>query len=194
MNEHKMHLCLYKPAEDRTFSRKDKFAKHLRVHGLSLESPQVQRWTRLLPERALGCGFCVRYFDNFEDRFQHVAAHFEQGCTRSSWSRSTVLLSLLTQPFVISEWQSLQGTIIDLATSISWPESSSTDSLQRRLEDGTTDGSNLAIAAYNLSSLCSGEAKPVGSHKDLRIPANPVYAVSNSADHLGSFETGMLQR
>ena len=30
MNEHKMHLCLYKPAEDRTFSRKDKFAKHLR--------------------------------------------------------------------------------------------------------------------------------------------------------------------
>lgn len=30
MNEHKMHLCIYKPAQDRTFSRKDKFAKHLK--------------------------------------------------------------------------------------------------------------------------------------------------------------------
>lgn len=164
------------------------------MHGLSLESPQVKGWTRLLPERALGCGFCVKYFDSFEDRFQHVAAHFEQGCPKSSWSRSIVLLSLLTQPFVNPEWKSLQDNVTDLATSISWPESSSTDSLQRRLEDGMVDGPNLAIAAYNLSSLCSGEAKPIGSEKCIEKSAKPAYAMNNSAGHSDPNESGMLQR
>ena len=158
MVEHKMHLCLYKPTEDRTYFRKDKFAKHLQVHGLSLESPQVAPWGQLIPERVLGCGFCVHYFDKFEERAQHVAFHFEQGCRKESWDRSTVISSLLARPFVASHWLSLHSSNSPDAISagVSWSDSSSTDELQRRLENDVDNGLDLAVAAYNLSSLCPG--------------------------------------
>ena len=158
--EHKMHLCLHKSATDRTYFRKDKFAKHLQVHGLGLESPQVASWSQQLPERVLGCGFCVLYFETFEERSQHVAHHFEQGYRKESWTQSTVILSLLSQPSVSSHWLFLQSSASHGTSDsmISWPESSSTDVLQRRLENVTEDGQELAIAAYNLSSLCLGGA------------------------------------
>ena len=154
---HKMHLCIYKPVAGRTFHRRDKFAKHLQVHGLTLESPQVARWSRPRNERRLGCGFCVKNFATFEERSQHVACHFEQGRRREGWSQSTVINSLLTQPSVRTHWDSLLDTSSNSAnvSCISWPPSSSTDALQHRLEDAVTDGCELAIMAYNLSSLCS---------------------------------------
>lgn len=157
--EHKMHLCLHKSATDRTYFRKDKFAKHLQVHGLGLESPQVTNWSQQLPERVLGCGFCVLCFDTFEERSQHVAHHFEQGYRKELWTQSTVILSLLSQPSVSSHWLFLRSNanhFIPSNSMISWPESNSTDVLQRRLENVTDDGQDLAIAAYNLSSLCMG--------------------------------------
>ena len=185
MVKHKMHLCLHKPPADRTYFRKDKFAKHLRVHGLGLESPQVAHWSRPLSERVLGCGFCVHYFNSFEERSQHIAGHFESGCRKDSWCQSTVIQSLLTQPSVTPYWQSLQSSTLRVTSnsSVSWPESSSTDVLQRRLEDASENGRDLAVAAYNLSSLCLGEAEKIaGDEKpeawdqsidDIRHDADP---------------------
>lgn len=185
--EHKMHLCLHKPTEDRTYFRKDKFANHLRVHGLSLESTQVAHWCQPLHERVLGCGFCVHYFDRFEERSQHVASHFEQGYRKDSWNRSTVILSLLAQPFVTLHWLSLQESASRMASNayISWPESSSTDVLQRRLEDGSEDGLDLAVAAYNLSSICSGEREKI---KSKPIPEHPANSLGHDAGPFNLFQ------
>lgn len=222
MVKHRMHLCLYKSLEDRTYHRKDKFIKHLksvfrksavigtcnqtlpqrrkaesnyilRVHGLGLESPQAKLWSRQLPERTLGCGFCVQYFETFEERSQHVATHFEQGSRKKSWSGSTVILSLLNQPFISSDWQSLRREISDLYTisDISWPESSSTDSLQRRLECGTESGRDLAIAAYNLSSLCAGDVNMTGPNEGMEALQYPIGSIDSLAD-LEFFRTDMV--
>ena len=167
----------------------------LRVHGLSLESPQVSKWSReLLPERTLGCGFCVQYFETFEERFQHVASHFEQGWRKESWSRSTVILSLLAQPGINSDWQFLRSRISGPCTisDISWPESSSTDSLQRRLESDTERGRDLALEAYKLSSLCGGGTKRIGLNQGMEILPNSNSSIHNHADPLDLFPTDTM--
>lgn len=169
---------------------KDEYNFIYRVHGLGLESPQVKNWSRqLIPERTLGCGFCVQYFETFEERFQHVASHFEQGCRKKSWSRSTVILSLLAQPSINPDWQSLRGQISGVCTisDISWLESSSTNSLQRRLESGTESGRDLAIAAYNLSSLCAGDTKRVSHDEGVEVLENPIGSIDKHVDSVGFF-------
>ena len=129
----------------------------------------------------------MQYFETFEERSQHVASHFEQGCRKRLWSRSTVILSLLTQPFIDSEWKSLRSKVSGLCniSGISWPESSSTDSLQRRLESGTEIGRDLARAAYNLSSLCA----EVGHNEGIKVLQDPLGSIDNHADFLDFFRT-----
>ena len=119
-----------------------------------------------------------------------MASHFEQGCRKRSWSRSTVILSLLAQPFINSDWQSLRRGVPGLGTisGISWPESSSSDSLQRRLESGTENGRDLAIAAYNLSSLCDG----VGPDEVMEAPQGPIGSIGNDAILLDFFRTDAM--
>ena len=115
-----------------------------------------------------------------------MASHFEQGCRKESWSRSTVILNLLAQPFINSEWQSLRAESSGLFTEsdISWPESSSTDSLQHRLEIGTESGRDLAIAAYNLSSLCAGDIKFLDANEGIEALQNRAGSMNNYTEPL----------
>lgn len=153
--EHNAHLCLAKEIEARTWVRKDKFIKHLASHGLSSNSPQVARWTRKLPNRLSGCGFCIRGFNDFNERSLHVAKHFESGCDRADWDRSKVILGLLSQPHTAISWQSLLGGSFGGRPSpdIAWSEELA-PGIQKRLEEGQDSGHNLALAAFQSSSLC----------------------------------------
>ena len=97
-----------------------------------------------------------------------------------------MILNLLAQPFINSDWQSLRAESSGLFTEsdISWPESSSTDSLQHRLEIGTESGRDLAIAAYNLSSLCAGDIKNIDANEGTETLRNPVGSIDNYAEPL----------
>ncbi len=155
MFEHSAHLCLAKAIEARTWVRKDKFVKHIAGHGLSSNSLQVTKWTRKLPNRLSGCGFCIRGFDDFNERSLHVAKHFESGCDRANWDRSKVILGLLSQPRTTLSWQSLLGERFggQPAPAISWSEDLA-PGIQKRLEEAQDSGPNLAQAAFQSSSLC----------------------------------------
>lgn len=153
--EHNAHLCLAKEIEARTWVRKDKFVKHLISHGLSSNSPQVARWTRKLPNRLSGCGFCIRGFNDFNERSLHVAKHFESGCDRADWDHSKVILGLLSQPHTAMSWQSLLGERFGGQPSpqIAWSEELA-PGIRNRLEEGQDSGYDLALAAFQSSSLC----------------------------------------
>ena len=153
--EHNAHLCLAKDEAARTWVRKDKFVKHLAIHGLSGNCSQVARWSRKLPPRISGCGFCVQGFNDANKRCLHVAKHFESGCDRSDWDRSKVILGLLGQPRTALSWQSLLGAAFggEPAPPVSWSEEFA-PGIQKRLEDGQENGHDLALAAFQSSSLC----------------------------------------
>ena len=153
--EHNAHLCVAKDESSRTWVRKDKFVKHLAGHGLSSTCPQVAKWSRKLPPRISGCGFCIRGFHDSNERSVHVAKHFESGCDRSDWDLSKVILGQLGQPRTALSWQSILGATFGGHPSppISWSESLA-PGIQKRLEEGRENGHDLALAAFQLSSLC----------------------------------------
>ena len=153
--EHNAHLCLAKDEAARTWVRKDKFVKHLASHGLSRDCAQVKRWSRKLPSRISACGFCIRGFNDSNERCLHVAKHFESGSERAEWDRSKVILGLLSLPRTAMSWQSLLGATFRGKPSppISWSEEL-TPGIQKRLEESKENGHDLALAAFELSSLC----------------------------------------
>ena len=153
--EHNAHLCVAKDESARTWVRKDKFVKHLASHGLSSSCPQVAKWSRKLPPRISGCGFCIRGFNDSNERSLHVAKHFESGSQRTDWDHSKVILGQLGQPRTALSWQSILGATFGGQPSppISWSESLASG-IQKRLEEGRENGHDLALAAFELSSLC----------------------------------------
>ena len=173
--EHNAHLCLAKDEAARTWVRKDKFVKHLAIHGLSSNCSQVARWSRKLPPRISGCGFCVRGFNDANERCLHVAKHFESGSDRSEWDRSKVILGLLSQPRTALSWQSLLGGAFggEPAPPVSWSEDLAPE-IQKRLEEGQENGHDLALSAFQSSSLCRmaayeqpGDNREAGPLRDL---------------------------
>lgn len=135
------HVCALKDLSARLFFSKEKFIKHLRSHDLPSDCRQLDEWRRPLPEQVWGCGFCVKVFDNVEERLFHISRHFERGKTRADWDPSRVLLSLLTLPCVANEW--VLRVNVELRVEYygqTWPELSwskeDATALQRRVTSG----------------------------------------------------------
>ena len=179
--EHHAHTCLAKDEAARTWVRKDKFVKHLASHGLSSDCAQVARWSRRLPPRISGCGFCVRGFNDSNERSLHVAKHFESGCDRTEWDRSKVILGLLSQPRTALSWQSLLGATFkgQPAPPISW-SSALAPEIQKRLEEGQENGHDLALAAFQSSSLCR---PPTGDQLSSNQQDGPIHDPNEDTVH-----------
>jgi hypothetical protein len=67
-------------------ARKEHFRDHLREHGMTNISPGASTWT--FPVNSAwprDCGFCDDRFIAWEVRADHVAAHFQQGASISTW-------------------------------------------------------------------------------------------------------------
>jgi hypothetical protein len=91
------HLDSNKTLANHTFNRKDFLAQHVKGMHLKLADHNIRNafqvpdeWSneisheRLNPE-AVWCGICLESFDCVPERMAHVAAHFQAGCTMSSW-------------------------------------------------------------------------------------------------------------
>lgn len=150
------HACALKNLSARRFASKERFIKHIRSHELPSDCRQLEEWKRLLPEQVWGCGFCVKVFDNVDERLFHISRHFERGMTRADWDPSRVVLSLLTLPYIANEW--VLRLHVELGVEYydqAWPEIawSKEDAmvLQRRVTSGQESGTDLAESAFSKS-------------------------------------------
>lgn len=85
--------CVHRKESDRDFWRKDHLADHIRrVHlpGLNKPVPNslLSAWkikNPAMPNIHLRCGFCGISTRKWEDRNDHVFAHFKEGVSKSAW-------------------------------------------------------------------------------------------------------------
>ncbi|KAF6802550.1 benzoate 4-monooxygenase cytochrome p450 [Colletotrichum sojae] len=85
---HNHTACHERPAEARSFGRKDHLVQHLRVmHKLEALPPRVDEWrARPAEEVASRCGFCGAALATWGRRTEHLAAHFRKGATMAEWT------------------------------------------------------------------------------------------------------------
>lgn len=85
LETHGHQPCVEKGLEARTFYRKDHLRQHLRLmHGSQL-LPHMDLWkveAKFINSR---CGFCQERFTAWQDRVDHIAAHFKDGRKMLEW-------------------------------------------------------------------------------------------------------------
>lgn len=88
LESHNHAACHERPAEARSFGRKDHLVQHLRVmHKLEALPPRVDEWrARAAEDVASRCGFCGAALATWGRRTEHLAAHFRKGATMAEWT------------------------------------------------------------------------------------------------------------
>ena len=85
LESHGHRLCAEKGQEARTFFRKDHLRQHLRLmHECEFE-PHMEQWKTSVTFVNSRCGICTARFTRWDERNDHLAAHFKEGRTMSEW-------------------------------------------------------------------------------------------------------------
>lgn len=86
LESHNFMACQEKTLQERTFYRKDHLRQHLKLmHGVKFEST-MEAWKTTTNEIKSTCGFCPSKFSTWQQRADHLAAHFRNGADMSNWS------------------------------------------------------------------------------------------------------------
>ncbi|GME27333.1 c2h2 type zinc finger containing protein [Neofusicoccum parvum] len=87
LQRHNYAPCLTAPQPSRTFTRKDKLIQHLgQVHKQSQMSPTMQTWCRRVSRNiAIACGICGVRLSTWNERVEHISAHFADGLDMRYW-------------------------------------------------------------------------------------------------------------
>ncbi|KAI7367651.1 hypothetical protein KC354_g3273 [Hortaea werneckii] len=82
---HNHHQCEEKGIDARTFYRKDHLRQHLRLmHGCAM-SPAMEKWKFTAVKINSRCGFCAQRFSVWQERVDHLTAHFKAGARMKEW-------------------------------------------------------------------------------------------------------------
>ena len=82
---HNHSACEEKGFDARTFYRKDHLRQHLRLmHGCEMQ-PSMEAWKSVASNINSRCGFCAQRFTVWQDRVDHLTAHFKAGAKMSQW-------------------------------------------------------------------------------------------------------------
>jgi hypothetical protein len=85
LESHNYSACQGEQTTPRTFRRKDHLVQHLRlVHGLET-LPLIDDWKVASAPVLSRCGFCETALNSWDDRTDHIAAHFRSGKTMADW-------------------------------------------------------------------------------------------------------------
>lgn len=85
LESHNHKSCHGDSTEPRVFRRKDHLVQHLRlVHELQI-MPLIDDWKVETPAFTSRCGFCDQTMNSWEERTDHIAAHYKQGLTMRDW-------------------------------------------------------------------------------------------------------------
>ncbi len=81
LEDHNHLACI----KGRRFRRKDHLVQHLRlVHGVE-NMPFIQDWKVELPPVTSRCGICDASLSSWDERIDHLGAHFREGKTMAHW-------------------------------------------------------------------------------------------------------------
>jgi hypothetical protein len=85
LEEHNLSTCQEKTVQERTFYRKDHLRQHLRLmHDVKFDT-SMEAWKSTTSEIKSRCGFCPKVFRTWQERIDHLAAHFKAGADMSQW-------------------------------------------------------------------------------------------------------------
>ena len=85
LESHNHHQCEEKGIDARTFYRKDHLRQHLRLmHGCAM-SPAMEKWKFTAVKINSRCGFCGQRFSVWQERVDHLTAHFKAGARMKEW-------------------------------------------------------------------------------------------------------------
>ncbi|KAF2215944.1 hypothetical protein CERZMDRAFT_8986, partial [Cercospora zeae-maydis SCOH1-5] len=85
LESHNHRQCDDKGLDARTFYRKDHLRQHLRLmHGCEM-SPTMESWKSIAVNINSRCGFCAQRFTVWQERVDHLTAHFKAGARMSEW-------------------------------------------------------------------------------------------------------------
>lgn len=85
LEAHHHQACVNRAVAARCFRRRDHLAQHLRVFHKLLDVPQLDDWVEQAPAVKSRCGFCDLALSSWDERADHLAGHFRQGCTMRDW-------------------------------------------------------------------------------------------------------------
>jgi hypothetical protein len=86
LESHNYGACQGGQTTPRTFRRKDHLVQHLRlVHGLDT-LPLIDDWKVHSAPVTSRCGFCDTKLSSWDQRTDHLAAHFRSGKTMADWT------------------------------------------------------------------------------------------------------------
>ncbi|KAK0730095.1 hypothetical protein B0H67DRAFT_478677 [Lasiosphaeris hirsuta] len=96
------------PSCNRIFWGANTFNQHHKnAHGCTTcpHADRVVQYTQR--KQAWACGFCGGFLASRDRYFDHVARHYEDGCTKAHWNHSLVIYGLLHQPIITHAWKEL---------------------------------------------------------------------------------------
>lgn len=83
---HNYQSCRERTLEERTFNRKDHLNQHLQlVHNVRFDKWSMSSWKVPMSNIKTRCGFCGRKMNTWEERVDHLAAHYKEGRTMACW-------------------------------------------------------------------------------------------------------------
>jgi len=86
LESHNFTACQEKTLQERTFYRKDHLSQHLKLmHNAKVQS-HMDTWKSTTNEIKSACGFCPSKFTTWQQRADHLAAHFRNGADMSMWA------------------------------------------------------------------------------------------------------------
>jgi hypothetical protein len=82
---HHHQACINRATTARCFRRRDHLAQHLRIFHKLHDLPALDNWVEQAPAIKSRCGFCNSSLVTWDQRADHLAGHFRQGCTMRDW-------------------------------------------------------------------------------------------------------------
>jgi Homeobox KN domain len=86
LETHNFMACQEKTLAERTFYRKDHVRQHLKLFHSAKFDPLMEAWKTMMSEIKSSCGFCPSVFSTWEQRADHLAAHFKNGADMCDWA------------------------------------------------------------------------------------------------------------
>jgi hypothetical protein len=114
---HNYQSCHERKLEERTFNRKDHLNQHLQlVHNSKFDKWSMSSWRVPMPNIQSRCGFCGIKMSTWEERVDHLAAHFKEGrtmgCWQGDWGLDDRHMKLLESAIPPCKWLSQTSTSI----------------------------------------------------------------------------------
>ncbi|KAL3481396.1 hypothetical protein BJX99DRAFT_271316 [Aspergillus californicus] len=82
LNQHNHAPC---HEQTRKFRRKDHLVQHLRLFHRLDTLPLIDNWKQATTNFSSRCGFCDSHLSSWDERADHLAVHFRNGCTMAHW-------------------------------------------------------------------------------------------------------------